>query len=378
MDFSLSEEQQIFVEHLKKMLASEVAPLVEEAERDHRFPRELFGLFGQQGYLGVAYPEEAGGAGLGYLTLTLMAEELSRVCSGIAGSLLAHMSIGSLPILLLGDEDQKHEYLEPALRGEKIGCLGLTEPGAGSDAAGIRTRAVANDAGWVIDGSKTFITNGPFADYCVLAAQTDPAVGRKGIALFVIDRGTPGFVQGPALSKLGNHSMECGELFFEDCQLPATSLLGRPGQGFSSLMDALTNGRMVVGARSVGLAQIAFEAALAYAREREQFGRPIGRFQLIQSKLARMKVEIDASRLMCRQAAWLRDSGLACGLEASQAKLKATETAAWVTGEAVQVLGGYGYMTEYPVERYFRDAKSLTVVEGTSEIQQLIIARELL
>jgi len=355
-----------------------VAPLVERAERDHRFPRRLFPLAGQQGYLRLAYPEAVGGLGLGYQTLCLLAEELTRVCSGIAGSLLAHLSIAATPLHLLGDAGIQARFLGPAMAGERIGCLGLTEPGAGSDAAGIRTRARPDGNGWILSGSKTFITNGPIADFAVIVAQTDPQAGRKGIGLFVVERGAEGFEQGPAMAKLGNHSMECGELVMDACRVPDSQRLGEPGQGFATLMQALTNGRMVVGARSVGLAQVAFEAALSYARERRQFGRSIGSFQLVGAALARMRTEIDAARLLCQRAAWLRDSGQPCATEASMAKLKATEVAVWVTGQAVQVLGGYGYMQEYPVERYFRDAKSLTIVEGTSEIQQLIIARDLM
>ena len=377
MDFSLTEDQSIFLDSFRKFLAGEVAPLVDSCEAAHRFPVELIPKFGRMGYLGIAYPEDVGGMGLGYLTLTLFAEELGRVNSGIAGGILAHMSIATLPIFLLGSAAVKDRFLRPALRGEKIGAFGLTEPGAGSDAASIRARARKVDGGYVLQGSKTFITNGPFADYVTVAAQAAPERKHKGITLFVVERGTPGFAQGASIPKLGNHASECGELSFEECFVPDAQRLGEEGEGFRTLMDALNGGRMVVGARSVGVAQAAYEAALKYAREREQFGRPIFDYQLIQSKLARMRMEIEASRLLCLRAAWLRDRGENCVLEASLAKLKATETAVWVTGEAVQVLGGYGYMDEYPVERFFRDAKSMTIIEGTSEIQQLIIARHL-
>ena len=377
MDFSLTEEQSIFLDSYRKFLAGEVAPLVDPCEAEHRFPRELFRKFGEMGYLGISYPEEVGGMDLGYLTMTLFAEELGKVCSGFAGSILAHMSIATAPIHLMGSDDLKERYLRPAVQGEKICAFGLTEPGAGSDAASIKTRATKVEGGYVLSGAKTFITNGPFADFVTLSAQAAPEKKHKGVTLFLVEKGTKGFTQGEPMSKLGNHSSECGELVFEDCFVPDSQRLGEEGEGFRVLMESLNNGRMVVGARSVGIAQAAYEAALAYAQEREQFGRPIFKFQLTQSKLARMRTEIEAARLLCRYAAWLRDRGKPCALEASMAKLKATETAVWVTGEAVQILGGYGYMDEYPVERYFRDAKSMTIVEGTSEIQQIIIARRL-
>lgn len=377
MDFSLSEEQRIFKDSFRKFLHGEVEPLVEEYEERQAFPQQLFEKFGQMGYLGITYPEQFGGMDLDYQTLTLFAEELGKVNSGIAGSIVAHMSIGTLPVYLLGNDQQKKDYLEPAIRGEKVGAFGLTEPGAGSDAAGIRTRAKRVDGGWLINGTKIFITNGPFADYVVLAAQTDPEKKHKGITIFLVDKGTKGFEQGQPMKKLGNYTSVCGELVFEDCFVPDSQRLGEAGEGYRAFMDALNSGRMVIGARSVGLAQTAYEAALRYSQERSQFGRPIFKFQLIQSKLAGMRMEIDAARLLCQKAAWLKDMGNPCVLESSEAKLKATEVAVWVTGEAVQILGGYGYMKEYPVERYFRDAKSMTIVEGTSEIQKLIIARHL-
>jgi len=377
VDFSLTEEQVMFIDSFRKFLAKEVAPLVEPSEAEHRFPTELFPKFGVMGYLGINYPEELGGMNMGYVTMTLFAEELAKISSAFAGSILAHMSIATVPIYLLGGDELKENFLKPAIRGEKIGAFGLTEPGAGSDAASIKTLAKKVDGGYVLNGTKTFITNGPFADFVTVAAQTSPEKKYKGIVLFVIEKGTKGFAQGRPIKKLGNCASECGELVFEDCFVPDSRRLGEEGFGFKILMEALNSGRMVVGARSIGIAQAAFEAALKYAQEREQFGQPIFKFQLTQSKLARMRMEIDASRLLCRQAAWLRDLGKPCALEASLAKLKATETAVWVTGEAVQIFGGYGYTEEYPVERYFRDAKSMTIIEGTSEIQQIIIAGRL-
>lgn len=378
MDFSYSEDQQIFRDSLRRFLEKEVAPLCDQAEESGRFPQQLFPRFGEMGYLGIAYPEEVGGMGLGYQTLCLYAEELGQVNAGIAGSLLAHSSIGTVPVFLLGSDEQKERFLEPGIRGEKVGSFALTEPGAGSDAAGITTAAVLKGDRYVLNGTKNFITNGPFCDYALVAATADKARGLKGIVILVVERGAPGFSVSEPLKKLGNKSQECGELCFEDCEVPVENRLGPGEGGFYTIMEALNSGRMVVAARSVGLAEVAYRAAKEYAKDRKQFGRPLSKFQLIQSKLALMATEIAASRALVQRAAWIRDRGEDAALAAAMAKLKASETAVFATSEAVQILGGYGYMQEYPVERYFRDARVLTIIEGTSEIQQLIIARRLL
>ena len=378
MDFSYSEEQLLFRDSLRRFLEKEVAPLCDPAEDCGRFPQKLFPRFGEMGYLGIAYPEEVGGMGLGYQTFCLYAEELGQVNAGVAGSLLAHSSIGTVPVFLLGNDEQKERFLKPGIRGEKVGSFALTEPGAGSDAAGITTSAVLKGDRYVINGTKTFITNGPFCDYALVAATTDKAKGLKGIVILVVEKGTPGFSVSEPYKKMGNKSQECGELCFEDCEVPVENRLGPEEGGFYTIMEALNSGRMVVAARSVGLAEVAYRAAKEYAKDRKQFGRPLSKFQLIQSKLALMATEIAASRALVQRAAWIRDTGGDPALPAAMAKLKATETAMMVTSEAVQILGGYGYMQEYPVERYFRDAKVLTIIEGTSEIQQLIIARRLL
>ncbi len=378
VDFSYSEEEQIFRESFRRFLAKEVAPLCDEAEECGRFPRHLFRRFGEMGYLGISYPEEVGGLGLGYQTFCLYAEELGRVNSGIAGSLLAHSSIATAPVFLMGSDEQKESFLMPALRGEKVGAFALTEPGAGSDAAGISTSARRQGDRYIVNGTKVFITNGPICDYALVAATTDQSKGIEGIVILVVERGTPGFSTSKPIKKLGNRSSECSELVFEDCAVPVVNRLGAEQGGFHTLMQALNRGRMVVAARSVGLAVAAYELAVKYAGERSQFGRPIARFQLIRSKIARMAVEIEASRALVQRAAWIRDTGGEVALAAAMAKLKATETAQLVTSEAVQILGGYGYTDEFPAERYFRDAKALTIIEGTSEIQQLIISRRLL
>jgi butyryl-CoA dehydrogenase len=378
IDFSYSQDDELFRTSLRRFLAKEVAPLCAEAEEQARFPRQLFKRFGEMGYLGIPYPEEIGGAGLGYQTFCLYAEELGRVNSGIAGSILAQSSIGIQPLFIMGSAAQKEKFLRPALRGEKIGAFALTEPGAGSDAAGITTTAKPDGNRYVINGSKIFITNGTMCDFALVAATTGRARGVEGIVILIVERGTPGFSTGAPLKKLGNKSSECCELVFEDCEIPIENRIGPEEGGFAILMKALNCGRMVVAARAVGLAAVAYDAAAAYTKDRKQFGKTIASYQLIQAKIARMAMEIEASRALVQRAAWIRDTGGDPALTAAMAKLKATETVQLVTAEAVQIFGGYGYMAEYPVERYWRDAKALTIIEGTSEIQQLIIARRLL
>ena len=329
------------------------------------------------GYLGIVYPEDMGGMGLGYTTLCILAEELGRINSGIAGSILAHSSIATCPVFLMGTPDQKERFLRPSITGEKIGCFALTEPGAGSDAASIQATAKRDGEYYVLNGSKTFITNSPFADYAVVAAKTNKDAGAKGISVFAVDATTPGCIRGRRIEKMGNRSSETGEIAFEDCRVHESNRLGPEGEGFATFMKALNGGRMVVAARALGIAQAAFDAALKYSGERVAFGKPIRKFQLIAEKLAKMATEIEAAKLLVERAAWLKDQGRDHIKAASMAKLKATETATWVTGEALQIYGGYGYSTEFPVERYFRDAKVMTIIEGTSEIQLTIIAGRL-
>jgi alkylation response protein AidB-like acyl-CoA dehydrogenase len=378
IDFSYSQDDEMFRQSLRRFLEKEVAPVAAEAEETGRFPKHLFKRFGEMGYLGIPYPEELGGMALGYQTFCMYAEELGRVNSGIAGSILAQSSIGVQPLFLMGSTEQKERLLAPALRGEKIGAFALTEPGAGSDAAGITTLAEKKGDRYVLNGTKIFITNATMCDYALVAATTDRKRGIDGIVIIVVERGTKGFSTGAPMKKLGNRSSECCEVVLEDCEVPIENRLGPETGGFHTLMRALNCGRMVVAARAVGLAVAAHEAALAYAKDRKQFGKTISSYQLIQSKLARMAMEIEASRALVQRAAWVRDTGGDPALSAAMSKLKATETVVFVTSEAVQILGGYGYMVEFPVERYFRDAKALTIIEGTSEIQQIIIARRLL
>lgn len=377
MDFDFTEVHQIFATSVRHFAEREVAPLVEEAEVREEFPVELFPKMGELGYLCIMCPEEYGSAGADRISECLLAEELGRVCLGIASGFLSHSSVSTAIIHHFGSEAQKQKYLVPSIRGERIAAFALTEPNAGSDAASIEAtaRRVAN--GYILNGSKTLITNGTIADYVVVAAYLDKSKGSKGIGIFLVDKGLPGFAEPRKLHKFGMLSADLGELFFEDCFLPVESLVGEEEGGFERIMQVLNSGRMVVGARAVGLAQAAYEAALKYAQERVQFGRPIGKFQAIAFKLADMITELEAARLLVYRAAWLYDQGRPCIKEASMAKLFATEMAVRVSGEALQIHGGYGYMRDSPVQRYFRDAKFGTVVEGTSEIQRLIISRRI-
>lgn len=377
MDFDFREEHLIFARSVRDFAEREIAPLVEEAERKEEYPVELFPKMGELGYLCIMCPEEYGGAGADRVSECLLTEELGRVCLGIASGFLSHSSVSTATLLHFGSEEQKRKYLVPAIKGEKVAAFGLTEPNAGSDVASLETTAKRAGDGYLLNGTKTLITNATIADFVVVAAYLDKSKGSKGIALFVVERGTPGFAQPKKLHKFGMLSADLGELFFEDCPLPRESLVGEEEGGFVKIMQVLNSGRMVVGARAVGLAQAAYEAAVNYARERVQFGRPIGKFQAIAFKLADMLTQIEAARLLVYRSAWLYDQGRPCITEASMAKLFATEMAVHVSGEALQIHGGYGFMVDSPVQRYFRDAKFGTVVEGTSEIQRLIISRQI-
>ena len=377
MDFDFREEHLIFARSVREFAEREIAPLVEEAERKEEFPVELFPKMGELGYLCIMCPEEYGGAGADRVSECILMEELGRVCLGIASGFLSHSSVSTAVILHFGTEEQKRRYLVPAIKGERIAAFALTEPNAGSDAAAIESTAKRVGDGYLLSGSKTLITNATISDFVIVAAYIDKSKGSRGIAIFVVDRATPGFAEPRKLHKFGLLSADLGELFFEDCRLPQESLVGEEEGGFAKIMQVLNSGRMVVGARAVGLAQAAYEAAVNYARERVQFGRPIGKFQAIAFKLADMLTDLEAARLMVYRAAWLYDQGRPCIKEASMAKLLATEMAVRVSGEALHIHGGYGFTTDFPVQRYFRDAKFGTVVEGTSEIQRLIISRQI-
>ena len=376
LGFTLSDEQEQFRRAVRDWAEKSLAPRVEDLEAREEFPLDLFRDLGRLGYLGVGVPEEHGGSGGDMVMRCLLVEEIGRVNAGVAAALLAHVGLATLPLVKFGTPDQKREWLAPALRGEKLGCFGLSEPNAGSDAASLRTTAVRDGDHYVVNGSKMFITNGTIADYCMLAAYTDRSRRGDGISMFVVDTKTPGYVISRKLRKAGHHTSETAALAFEDMRVPASALLGGVEGGFKQVTGTLEGGRITHTARSVGVSQAALEAALKYAREREQFGQPIAKFQAIKFKLARMAMDVETARTMMWRAAFLFDQG-PCMREAAMAKLFASEVAQRVTWEAVQIHGGYGYIVEYPVERYYRDAKLASITEGTSEIQQLIISREL-
>jgi alkylation response protein AidB-like acyl-CoA dehydrogenase len=338
----------------------------------------VFTKLGALGLMGVVWPAEYGGSGLNTLDYALVMEELARVDAGVALSVAAHNSLCSGHIFLAGTEEQKRHFLTPLARGEKVGCWGLTESSAGSDAGGTRTTAVRDGEAWVLNGSKTFITNGRVADTAVVMAVTDREKGKKGISAFIVERGTKGFRAGKKEDKLGVRSSDTSELVFEDCRIPAGNLLGREGHGFIDTLRILDRGRIGIAAFSVGIAQACLEASMKYARERRQFGHAIAEFQAVQFKIADMATRVEAARLLTWRAAHLRDSGREHTAESSMAKLYASEMSVQAALEAVQIHGGYGYLKDYPVERYLRDSKLGTIGEGTSEVQRLVIARELL
>ncbi len=376
LGFQLDEEQEAFRLAVRGFAEKELAPRVEELERTETFPLDLFRELGRLGYLGVGIPEEHGGSGGGMVMRCLLIEEIARINCGVAAALLAHVGLATIPIWKFGTEAQKRRYLGPALRGEILGAFGLSEPNAGSDAASLRTVAERRGDAYVISGSKMFITNGNIADYVLVAAYTDRSRRGAGISLLIVDRGTPGFSVQRKLKKAGHHTSETAALDFEECVVPASQLLGGTEGGFRQVTGTLEGGRITHAARSVGVSQAALDAAAKYACEREQFGQKIARFQAIRHKIARMAMMVETARTMMWRAAWLFDRGDPCMREAAVAKLHASEVAQQVTWEAVQIHGGYGYITEFPVERFWRDARLMTITEGTTEIQLTIIARE--
>ena len=378
MDFSLSEEQQLLKKTVREFAEAEIGPHGREWDEKQEFPREVFTKLGELGLMGVVWPAEYGGSGMSTLDYAIVMEELARVDAGVALSVAAHNSLSSGHIFLAGSEEQKKKYLTPLARGEKVGCWGLTENSAGSDAGGTKTTAVRDGADWVLNGSKTFITNGRVADTAVIMAVTDRAQGNKGISAFILERGMKGFRSGKKEDKLGVRSSDTSELVFEDCRVPAQNLLGQEGHGFVDTLKILDRGRIGIAAFSIGIAQASLEASMTYAQGRRQFGHPIADFQAIQFKIADMATKVSASRLLAWHAASLRDAGKEHKLESSMAKLFASEAAVEIALDAVQIHGGYGYLKDYPVERYLRDSKLGTIGEGTSEVQRLVIARELL
>jgi len=378
LDFELNDEQQDLKRTVRDFAEREILPHVMTWDEAQAWPGDTIAELGRLGLMGVLFPQELGGAGLGYLEYTVAIEELARVDASIALIVAAHNSLCSNHIFQAGSEAQRHRYLSKLTTGEWIGAWSLTEPGAGSDAGGTRTTAVRDGAFWVLNGAKTFTTNGSHADVCVVMALTDRTGGKHGISAFVVEKGTPGFRPGKKENKLGMRASDTSELVFEECRVPAENLVGREGEGFVDALRILDGGRISIAALAVGLAQGAYEAARRYALQRRQFGKPIADFQAIQWKLADMATAIEAARLLVRRAAVLKDAGRKVTRESAMAKLFASETAVQVANEGVQIHGGYGFIKDYPAEKYYRDVKLCTIGEGTSEIQRLVIARELL
>lgn len=378
MDFEATEEQRQLRKSVREFAETEIGPHVLEWDEGQIFPLETIRKAGRLGYMGAVFPEELGGAGLGYVEYAIIVEELSRVDPSVGLIVAAHNSLCSNHIYLAGSQEQRQRYLPKLATGEWIGCWSLTEPEAGSDAAGTRTTAVRKDDVWVLNGGKTFTTNAQYADVCVAMAATDRSASHHGISAFILEKGTPGFRVGKKENKLGMRASATGEVLFTDCRLPASQLLGKQGEGFVDSLRILDGGRVSIAALSVGVAQGAYEAALKYSKHRKQFNRPISEFQAIQHKLADMATEIDAARLLTYRAAWMKDRGQRVTKESSMAKLFASEVAVKTANEAVQIHGGYGFIKDYPVEKFYRDAKLCTIGEGTSEIQRLVIARQLL
>jgi hypothetical protein len=378
MDFRPTEEQVLLRRSVREFAETEMRPHVREWDDAQHFPIELMPKLAALGLLGIQFPEQYGGSAMTAIDYCICIEELARVDPGVALSVAAHNGLCSSHIFLFGTDAQKQTFLVPLARGEKVGAWGLTESTSGSDAAGMRTTATRAGACWILNGSKTFTTHGRVGDTMVVMAVTDRALGTKGISAFIVEKGTPGMTPGKKEDKLGMRASDTSEVLFENCRIPVDHLLGEEGQGFVNTMQVLDAGRIGIAALAVGLAQGAYEAALSYARERKAFGKTIANFQAIQWKLADAATKIEAARLMTYHAAYLKERGHRTTLESSMAKLYASEIAVKVADDCVQIHGGYGFVKDYPAEKYFRDVKLTTIGEGTSEIQRLVIARQLL
>jgi short-chain 2-methylacyl-CoA dehydrogenase len=379
MDFSLSDDHKLLQTTVREFAEREIAPLAEELDRTKSFPYEIVQRLAELDLMGIPFPAEYGGAGEDTQAYALVVEELARVDSSVAITLCAHTSLGTQPIYLYGSPELKQDWLPRLCRGEQLGAFGLTEPEAGSDAGNTHTRAVLEDGEWVIDGAKQFITNAGtrMSGMVVITAVTGADGDRREISNILVPKGTPGYELGQPYRKMGWNASDTRPLTFDDCRVPAENLVGARGAGLAQFLHVLAIGRIGVAAMGVGLAQGAFEQALQYAKERRAFGSPISKFQSIQAKLANLSTEIEATRLLVQKAAYLKDSGADFALAAAQAKLKSGRVAVWAADAAVQIHGGYGYIEEYPVCRFYRDAKVLTIGEGTDEVQELVIARAL-
>ncbi|GBD07717.1 Acyl-CoA dehydrogenase [bacterium HR21] len=378
ISFELSAEQEAIRRMVREFAEAEIRPVAAYYDETQEFPHELFAKMGELGLLGILVPPEYGGAGLGYMEFALVVEELARVCPGIALSIAAHNGLCTNHILRFASEELKQRYLPALASGKALGAWALTEPGAGSDAAHLQTTAHRKGDVYILNGSKSFTTHGGVGSIAVVMAVTNPERGKHGISAFVVEKGIPGFTAGKRENKLGMRASDTTTLSFDNVHVPASHLIGAEGDGYRQALEILDGGRISIAALGVGLAQGALDIALRYALERKQFGAPLVEFQAIQMKLARLSMELEAARLLTYRAAWRRQQGLSVRLEAAQAKLFASELAVRAAEEAVQILGGYGYIKDYPAEKLYRDAKLLTIGEGTSEIQRLVIARQLL
>ncbi len=379
MNFAPTDEQKMVRDMVRKFAEDNIRPVAAELDRTHRHPEEICRKLGEMGIMGVAVPTEYGGAGMDNVTYVMALIEISKACASVGVITSVNNSLYGYPIKTFGTDEQKNRYLTPVASGKVEGCYGLTESSAGSDAAALKCRAELKGDRYVVNGAKMFITNGNVADYCVLAATTDPSVGYKAIINLIVDlKNTPGFHVGKIEEKMGILASGTAELVFEDAEVPAENLLGKPGQGFKQMLSGLDAGRIGIGAQACGIGRAALDDALAYAKERVQFGKPIATFQAIQFKLADMATELDAAELMLLRAAWLEDNGLDFEKEAAMAKYYASDVAMKAAIEGVQIFGGYGYIKEYPAERHMRDAKICQIYEGTNEIQRIVVSRKLL
>ena len=378
MNFSLTEEQQLLRKSVREFAESELRPHVMEWDEAQHFPKELLPKLADLGLMGIQFPEPYGGAGMSAVDYCICIEELARIDPSLSLSVAAHNGLGAAHIAKFASEEQKQKYLVPLAKGEKLAAWGLTEPGSGSDAAAMRTTAVKDGACWVLNGSKMFITHGTSADTLVIMAVTDKSKGAKGISAFILERGMSGLLAGKKEDKLGMRASETTEVILQNCRVSPSQLIGEEGQGFIQTLQVLDAGRIGIAALSVGLAQGAYEAAARYTAERKQFGRAINSFPAIRERLAQHQSQVEAARLLTYQAAWLKDQGRRLTLESAMAKLYSSEIAVRAAEDCVQMHGGYGFVKDYPAEKYFRDVKLLTIGEGTSEVQRLVIARQLL
>jgi alkylation response protein AidB-like acyl-CoA dehydrogenase len=378
MDFSLTDEQTLLRKSVREFAESEVRPHVMEWDEDQHFPKELLAKLAELGLMGIQFPDHYGGAGMSAVDYCICIEELARVDPSVSLSVAAHNGLGAAHISMFATEEQKQTYLVPLARGEKLAAWGLTEPGSGSDAAAMRTTAVKDGACWVLNGSKAFITHGTSADTLVIMAVTDKSKGAKGISAFILERGMGGLLAGKKEDKLGMRASETTEVLLQNCRVSSAQMIGEEGQGFIQTLQVLDAGRIGIAALAVGLAQGAYEAAARYTADRKQFGRAISAFPSIQERLAQHQSQVEAARLLTYRAAWLKDQGRRMTLESAMAKLFSSEIAVRAAEDCVQMHGGYGFVKDYPAEKYFRDVKLVTIGEGTSEVQRLVIARQLL